>query len=236
MHRARNLLPSTFCARLLKLWTLCVGRWPARLRKSSFPVECPLHCLACLLTKHWTVRSAFETLLLLARMPTGILNLCLLGHCTCSRSTRTWIETCLWGLSLWSPIRQDTLGCLTRSCSRQRAPSTSIRTSQSTPYKAEIHRIFHCSSMADQLPVIDDDDDDDELQENGAGPSQHQGNPFSPSSQAQGSPSVYVTVDDLRMMMQQMTATTKAAYRSSERLKRFEGLHLNCTHNEGLPF
>ena len=64
--------------------------------------------------------------------------------------------------------------------------------------------------MADQLPVIDDDDDD-ELQENGAGPSQHQGNPFSPSSQAQGSPGVYVTVDDLRMMMQQMTAATKAA-------------------------
>ena len=42
--------PSAFRALLLKLWTSCVRRWPARLRDSSSPVECPLHCLACLLT------------------------------------------------------------------------------------------------------------------------------------------------------------------------------------------
>ena len=64
--------------------------------------------------------------------------------------------------------------------------------------------------MADQLPVIDDDDDD-ELQENGAASSQQHGNPFSPTSQGQGAQGVYVSVDDLRVMMQQMTAATKAA-------------------------
>ena len=64
--------------------------------------------------------------------------------------------------------------------------------------------------MAEQLPVIDDDDDD-ELQENGAASSQQHGNPFSPTSQGQGAQGVYVSVDDLRVMMQQMTAATKAA-------------------------
>ena len=78
-------LASAFRTMLLVRWLPYTPRWAKRFSESSCPMECPLHCLACMIRCRWTKStfcSACAIPLLLEQRPAGIRTSCLRGRCS----------------------------------------------------------------------------------------------------------------------------------------------------------